>query len=112
MVDDSYDRHGPLFSGTSNYWSCGSSIIARLGHTERISAASPIRSISTSMTERGWWRENRWTLHAPFRRVMKRLASDMMRESNCAYTRGRSRRPDVSLSSCLRLVFLGAMPHF
>ena len=39
------------------------------------------------MTERRKVGENRWALHAPFRRVMKRPASDMTRESNCAYSR-------------------------
>lgn len=48
---------------------------------------------------------NRWALHAPFRRVMKRPASDMTRESNCVYTRGRSpRRTSVPSSSNRALI--------
>lgn len=53
-------------------------------------------------------RENRWALHAPFRRVMKRPASDMMRESNCACTRGHL---SSVLSSSSRALVFGTIPH-
>lgn len=60
--------------------------------------SSPIRGISTDTEsqirdgERGRGKQRKGgILHAPFRRVMKRPASDMTRESNCVYNRRRSR---------------------
>lgn len=60
--------------------------------------SSPIRGISTDTESQirdgegeGRGREREVYVHAPFRRVMKRPASDMTRESNCVYNRGRSR---------------------
>lgn len=78
--------------GTSNYWTRWPRYAAVVG-TNRVQQgrieSSPIRGISTDTESQIRGRRGGGVPHAPFRRVMKRPASDMTGESNCVYNRGR-----------------------